>query len=216
MPVPPSRPTDGEPSSSLLRASSDVDLASLTVAYHRLMRSESPPTRAPAAAAKASEGSTRHALWLGDGLVALTGNDEEIFRGAGDAVHLRDRPAGLRLVDTRAWSARTLDDRVDWVVSGGGLLFGTRYSWDSSVQKISGIGVVAYDLQGTRRFQLDRPRLGFVALVYRGRAYVGDSAQAHSPLTVVELPAGRIVARRRAKVPRLLIEQASSYIWNGF
>jgi hypothetical protein len=59
----------------------------LTVAYHEPRPSASALSRLldwldPAAYAKGASGLTRMALWLGDGLLAVTGTDEESFTDA--------------------------------------------------------------------------------------------------------------------------------------
>ena len=66
----------------------------------------------PPAEAKGIVGPQRQALWLGDGLLALTGVDDQTSIDAKGNWHYRFDPAGLTLIDTRSWTARTIDDRV--------------------------------------------------------------------------------------------------------
>jgi hypothetical protein len=82
-----------------------IDLDSLAVAYH------SPSTRT---LAKNVTGPSRQAAWLGNGMLAVSGVD---YMGSEDGV-----PVGLRLVDTRDWSFRTVDPSVGSFELGDGAL----------------------------------------------------------------------------------------------
>lgn len=87
----------------------DVDLRTLHVAYHALA-----PARRLQARAKNVRGPYRRATWLGDGVVAVTGDDA---RGG------RFEPAGVYVVDTRSWQRRMLAPEAWWfAVSGRSLV----------------------------------------------------------------------------------------------
>jgi hypothetical protein len=60
----------------------------------------------PAAGAKGSNGPIRDAVWVGDGLLAVTGVETTASAG-GRIADVADR---LRLVDTDDWTYRLLDD----------------------------------------------------------------------------------------------------------
>jgi hypothetical protein len=93
-----------------------VDLRTLRVEWHRL------PHAFDAQAGLASKpqehlGTTnpsrdldRRALWLGDGKIAITGEDVWTSDGFD-----RTAPAGLKILDTRTWKVRLLDPRVSLV-----------------------------------------------------------------------------------------------------
>ena len=112
----------------------EVDLRSLQVREH-------PPLlggRAPGA----TTGATRDALWLGKGLLAVTGWDTRRSGGA--------TPAGLTLVDTLDWSAREIHRRATDAVVWHRTLYASSYP--HSGPGGSGIGLAAYSLAGEKKF----------------------------------------------------------------
>src|SRR5262249_20668750 len=80
-------------------------------------------------AAKPLPGPQRTAYWLGNGLLAVAGSDGFV-------------PTGLKLVDTRDWSARVVDKSSEAVTLAGGLLVGS--SWPN---------FAGYSLDGTQRYR---------------------------------------------------------------
>jgi hypothetical protein len=118
----------------------EVDLRTLAV--------RSAPIRLPTAAAKSDAGFDRSALWLGGGLLAVTGSD---MRAKGRLE--RTTPAGLTLVDTRDWSARTIDPEATSVAYLGGTLLATAWLWDSRAGRATGIGLRAYGRDGSLRYR---------------------------------------------------------------
>jgi hypothetical protein len=127
------------------------------VRYHTLSESISLLGRLhdwlePKAEAKADEGPTRRALWLGHGLLAVTGFDSHAGVDPRGGQAEWETPAGLKLIDTRAWSVRTLDPRVTNAVLASGTLLAFGILWDSRAQKLSGSGLTGYDPDGRRRF----------------------------------------------------------------
>jgi hypothetical protein len=121
----------------------EVELRTLQVRSHVL----SPGGRSPAGVAAG----TRDALWLGNGLLAVTGLDTNL--AAGD-VKSRGRtwttPAGLTLIDTRRWSVRTIDDRATDADRVGDTLVASSFVWSGG--RTSGSGITAYSVAGRRRF----------------------------------------------------------------
>jgi hypothetical protein len=180
----------------------EVDLVTLAVTYHELTRSTSLLARIrdwlePAAYAKGGSGRTRSARWLGGGLIAVTGADED---------HERVLPAGLDLVDTRDWSVRTIDDGTTDVRVAGDLLLAT-----------GSLGLTAYGFDGDRRFELFGGREAWIEQVYDGRAYVAGGVRPDgrpAPLRVVDLATGRPADERTGRLPWLLLDAASSW-WDG-
>jgi hypothetical protein len=183
----------------------EVDLDSLATLY----RAVTP--RTIAAPAKASEGSTRHALYV-RGVLAVFGRDEEAPLIDG-TLHVRGRPAGLEVIDTRSWLVRSIDRDATWTTYGNGLLFATRHTWDSTEQRTTGIGVAAYELDGRRRFRLFPRSVVSVEAVHRGRVYVRRDGD-HS-LRIMRAADGRILGSRALPLPRVLVDRASSYWRNG-
>jgi hypothetical protein len=194
----------------------EVDLSTLSVEYHALDEPSSLLGRfwnwfEPEAHGKASEGPSRYARWLGDGLVAVTGKDEYAYRDQAGSLQLREEPAGLKLVDTRSWTVRTLDEDADYVRVAGNLLLATRFSWDSATQTLTGMGVAGYTIDGEKRFHLFEQKLLFGLVMYGTRAYarVGEYNALVVPpqvYQVVDLSSGRFLGTRRVPLPRLLNE----------
>lgn len=118
----------------------EVDLETMQVAYHRLAEPVSLLGRLrewlePRAFAKgASEGPVRTVHWLGDGLLAISGWDA---RGTEKPI-----AAGLKLVDTRAWSVRTLDEAAGQITIAGRILLAHGFRFAA--------GLTAYDREGRR------------------------------------------------------------------
>jgi hypothetical protein len=131
-------------------------------------------------------GPTRTAYWLGDGRIAVAGSDVS---------GRRVRPAGLSVLDTRDWSVRAVDGQATDVRVTRDLLLAGRAD-----------GVVAYGLDGERRFRL--PGAPWVEQVYGGRAYVWNAR--FDALHVVDLATGRAAGRSLRTLPNLLLHTASS------
>jgi hypothetical protein len=190
-----------------------VNLGSFAVSYHRWEESRPTVVRlagwlTPAAEAKGMSGPALTAGWLGDDLLAIAGSDENAVH-EGDKLRISRHPLGLRIVDTRDWSAQLLDAGADAFTVADGVLLATGSSWTSEPQAQSGMGVAAYGSDRTRRFQLLAGRAAWVGFVYRGRAYV--SVADESPLRVVDLASGRIVGTRRAEAPWPLLGESASF-----
>jgi hypothetical protein len=187
----------------------EVDLATLALTYRTR------GGRGLSARLKAGEGWSRRALWLGDGLLAVSGKDDEVFGRAEGGLNMRDRPAGVFLIDTRSWNVRMVDPEGDSFVRADRLLCVTRIGWDSSTRKVTAMGVAAYDLEGGKRFHVVPHSVAELDLVYRGRAYVGLNGQKFRYL-VVDVASGRVVGTRTSRLPRLLLEQASPFWGDGY
>jgi hypothetical protein len=179
----------------------EVDLNSLAVAYRTPAQ-----RRSLLAQAKASAGPSRYAKWLGNGLVAVAGADEHAYRDEEGYLQLRDEGAGLKIVDTRKWTVRTVDPEARFFAPAGRQLLACAWLWDSAARRMSGIGLAAYTLDGRKRFHLFGKKPVGVRLVYRGRAYVGIGDDPE--LRIVDLARGRVVGTRRDPLPWLLIAQA--------
>lgn len=146
----------------------EVDLDTLEVRSH--------PLEHGARAADAVAGPTRDAIWLGRGRLAVTGSDSR-------------SPAGLTLIDTRDWRARTIDRRTtDAVLVSGTLLASTFLD-----QRRSGSGLTGYSPDGTRRFH----RFGNDPIL--GAQGIGRKALVGGPrgLALVDARTGRPLRRYR-------------------
>jgi hypothetical protein len=179
----------------------EVDLSTLAVTYHPLSQHVSFFSRLrewlePPAEAKTSDGPERDALWLGGGLIAVSGFE-------GNAAQELETPAGLVLIDTRDWSLRTLDTRVSHMAAAGGTLLGYASTWDAAVRRDVGVGLEGFDLGGALRFHL----FGHKAFsqfseiqVLGGSAYVSWGRNTR----VVDLSSGA-VRTLRVPLPQLLV-----------
>jgi hypothetical protein len=202
-----------------------VDLRSLEIEYRTPTEPRSLLARVldwlePAAHAKASDGTSRSALWLGAGLIAVTGSDDHTFHNAEGALSMRTVPAGLSLIDTRSWTIRRIDEAVSHVRQVGSLLLATGYSWDATTQREGGIGLAGYAPDGNKRFQLFPGKNLTRLTVHGGRAYVGFQGTVRvgathirlddgSAFKTVDLATGQIVGTRTAPIPMLLVDAAS-------
>jgi hypothetical protein len=171
----------------------EVDLASGAVDYHPL-------------GASASKGNIgvwwRHAVWAGDGRIAVTGDHWPPVRGrrAPDG----PIPFGIRMVDTGTWTIETLDPRPDsmHVADETVLASGTR--WFDAGQRSESTGLLAFDDAGRRAYTRFRGRR--VALLGSrgslGYVWVRGTRTAH----VIDIRDGRTLntIRTGRRVPFLL------------
>jgi hypothetical protein len=118
-----------------------VDTRTLAVTTHNLA------TRATSSAAKAIDGPQRHARYVGDGLIAVTGLT---FRQS--AGQLGATAAGVELVDMRTWTSRMVDPGASaFATSPDGLVaFGG--SWTRTTHAY--VGARGYGLDGAHRWTL--------------------------------------------------------------
>jgi hypothetical protein len=177
----------------------EIDLNTLAVSYHEPSAPVSAVGRLgawlqPAAEAKLMRGPSRHARWLGDGLVALTGRDHDL--GLDDAGQPYDRstPAGLSIIDVRSWTIREVDPGATWTQPAADLLLATGET----------MGFAAYDSDLRKRFHLFRGSPAWVHAAYGGRAYLRVSDQ--PSVTIVDLQTGATLGERFGQLPQLLVD----------
>ncbi len=192
----------------------EVDLRRLTVRYHELAEPISWLGRLhewlePKAEAKAMQGPERRAAWLGDGHLAVTGVDYQAMVDSNGQEQELDQPAGLKLIDTRDWSVRTLDHTTSSVTYTGGVLFAFGTSWDSRTSKMSGSGLTAYDPDGRELYhRYGRQPIGGVAAVPRGVLVGGNQGSSvfrHED--VLEPRSGRVIGHARVDVELITSDQ---------
>lgn len=162
-----------------------VDLDTLRVTAHERIE------RSPSSAAKSIEGPQRYATWIGDGLVAVSGYDWSLdSRGRVIA-----RPAGLRLLDTKTWTTRTLEPGASAFSSTAGVLLAYGGGW--SAGRGTYVGIRAYSLDGTLRWSLFDGADAY-APIRGGLAYVQRHVGTTVPqqLDVVDPATGTILASR--------------------
>jgi hypothetical protein len=181
----------------------EVDLGSLAVAYHEPARPISLFSRLrnwlePKAEAKAPLlGSYRRALWLGNGRLAVTGEDGRPGRD-GVVTHA----AGLSLIDTGTWKVETVQrDATSVTMAGGTLLAST-----AGFPELQAIGLRGYDLDGDERFHLFGTRAVSVLARLDERVFVDDGAGTRA----VDARTGRLGPLVRV-VPELLVGSMQRY-----
>jgi hypothetical protein len=176
----------------------EVDLASGAVAYHPL----------GASAAKGTEEAWyRDAEWTVGGQLAITGDHmpRPLRNGRPAAGPV---PYGLRLVDPRDWSIRTLSRRTNVLNSAGTHLLANGTTWNAGWRKSQSTGLVAFDLSGRPAF--DRFARKDVAVLGDHGPYAYVWVRPDRMLHVLELRTGRTLNRiptRPARLPTLLMDR---------
>ena len=150
------------------------------------------------AEAKLGEWETVRAVWLGGGLLAVSG-------GTGSTMDLDGTAAGVSIVDTRTWSACLLDaGQTNVAVSDSVLL-----AWGgANFGELGGTGLVGYNLRdGSRWHRFDRQYLD--VQVYGPYGYAINSWNGWRVRTV-DLATGEVLHRRRGRPPTVLPTGASA------
>jgi hypothetical protein len=187
-------------------AVAEVDLDTLAVADHELQEHVSARGRrlaalGPTARAKEVSRAFRQALWVGGGQIAFTGSDTT-FEGR----RISSRPVGLKLIDTRTWTVRTVNDQVSNAVLAGGVL----------LTKGGREGLAAYDARGVKRYELFGGRNVAVMEAYGGKAYLYVYVRSKPVPKVIDVRTGRALAGsaphslagRQPPLNLLLVERA--------
>jgi len=141
----------------------------------------------PAASAKGPlEGPARSAAWVSAHRVVVAGWN---YRPTGERTMVSEA-AGVRLIDTRNWSVRTLAQGASsTLVAGDTLLaFGGTHG-----QGLRGIGLQAFGPDGRERFHLFEDRFVAVVTAVGRYAYVSEQSQAQTRIQVVDITSGRVI-----------------------
>jgi hypothetical protein len=191
-------------------AVADVDLLRRTVSSHSLAQ------RSLAAETKAIAGQALDAQWLGGGLLAVAGTSYSATIGKSGETQSA-RPLGLRVVDVRTWTERTVDAGADGFAIGNGALlaYGVRSELGSTTRSVlSGMGIAAYGTDGSARFHV-LPSVPVAWVQVRGSFAYGWVADASNPsrhLVVLDVAAGTVVRELGLAHPtRLLIAENSLF-----
>ncbi len=148
-----------------------VDLRTLAVATHDLVERRTQRVQ------KSMEGPQRYARWAGDGLIAVSGSSWSV--GPGNRVSAQ--ALGVRLVDTRTWTTRTLDPGASSFSLAPGVVLAYGGSWSGT--KSTYTGVHAYGLDGALRWSLYEGQDAYVPV--RGPlAYVQRHVGSNRPLQI--------------------------------
>jgi hypothetical protein len=161
----------------------EVDLASGAVGYHSL-------------GASASKGNAdiwwRHAVWAGNGRVAVTGDHWPPVRGR--RLSNGPVPFGVRMIDTASWTIATLDPRPDSMHVAGDTVLASGTRWFDGGRRSESTGLLAFDDAGRRAFTRfrglpvallgSRGRLGYVWVRRTRTAHVIDMADGRTLNTI--------------------------------
>jgi hypothetical protein len=175
------------------RLVAEVDLHSWEVSYHeltehrtawgRLRELVDPPAHAKGEPVQVR---ARMAELLPNGAIAVTGEDRPATRPS----HLsKPTPFGLRLIDPRTWTVRTVDAEAQDLTLAGGTVLARR--WSQGGDGLRGIGLRAYDTAGELRWA----RFEGADTIVRGaagrRAYVEVDEGGRRRIHVLDLDSGR-------------------------
>jgi hypothetical protein len=185
----------------------EIDLSTLAVSYHDVSTPISLLGRVgawlePRAEAKVPlAGPIRRARWLGNGYLAVWGREVHIT-GAGRDVTVRDIAAGVKLIDTRTWTVRTIDPRASSLSVTRDTLLTYGAHFDSRTRKLSGVGLTGYGVTGSAEYHL----LGSAAL-YGVHALGARFAVQDSPrfYTIRDARSGRVLHRSTGALPEPLL-----------
>lgn len=176
----------------------DIDLGMMAATYHRPQPRRSLLAKLhdwlePRAEAKTQvPGSSRRALWLGDGRLAIWGSDS--VRTGPDQVETT--PIGLSIADTRDWTIETVDTRAEQVALAG----------ESLLMTAPGAGLATYSTDGQRRYQLFGDESVAVEATFGERVFVFPHGGGR--IRVVDARSGRVLGTRQG-VPSVLHEDFS-------
>jgi hypothetical protein len=185
----------------------EVDLASGEVRYHDVHTPVSLLGRLqnwlePSAEAKTAEGPERQAVWVGDHLVAVSGQDtHQLAKGAEQTT-----PAGLALIDVRRWTKRILDTHASQFSFSAGTLLAYGATGNDATQETKGMGLTGYGLDGHERFHLFENEPIYFLETAGPYAYVWRDGQ--SPVAVDSRSgkvSGELGRYRRSDLPALVV-----------
>lgn len=176
----------------------EVALDTLQVSYHELSQPISLLGRLhdwlePPAQAKIVEGPYREARWLGEERIAVTGMDHRGLKdGKWDA-----SAVGLRVIDTRNWSVRTVAEDVTGIVRVNELLLAFGGNWPEGS---TGTGLLAYGPEAEERFHAlgSRP-VGWVETAWP-YGYVARADGQGQRRDVIDLRSGSILGTATGSV----------------
>jgi hypothetical protein len=186
-----------------------IDLLSLKVSNHSLAPRSLVPTKALA-------GQALDARSLGDGLVAVAGTSYSATIGKSSETQSAT-PLGLRIIDVRTWTQRTIDPGADGFAVGGTALlaYGVRSEFGTATKSVvAGMGVAAYGTDGSARFHLlPGAPVSFVqakgAFAY---GWLVDPATPSWHVVVLDVAGGTVVRELRLAHPtRLLIADSAAF-----
>ena len=189
------------------RLVADVDLRTWRLAYHEVSEERSARQRIsellepPAHAKEPFESAIRTAHVLPNGVIAVTGEDQDATRAAHEPKTI---PYGVRLIDPANWTSRTVDRDAQDVTVAGGTLLARRWSCDDCINGLPPIGLRVYDTAGQLRFTRFEDARTIVHGAAGQYAYVGVTQGRTSRIHVIDLSSGDTVQELPQQQLRLL------------
>jgi hypothetical protein len=172
-----------------------IDLRTRALSYHRLgsaRRLQKGPV----------DGSSRSVQWARPGVLLVTGSDLRPRAGS-DTERIEIHAATPQLVDTRDWSARSLDSTATYASVGANAIALMGSSWNDKLQRNVGCGVVFYGLDGVKRAHLFGTKDTYGFAVGR-RAFIARNGYSYS---IVSTTSGRVVRTVLRLLPTPLLPQ---------
>jgi hypothetical protein len=185
----------------------EVDLDSLQVTYRGLRQPVSLLRRlahwlVPPAEAKLNAGTWRAACWLGDGRMAVWGGESRVL---GDD-SAEQRPSGLKLIDTRTWTVRTLHPAATDASWQGGRLLAFGSTWDHETEREAGVGLTLYTPGDLRPRDLLSGQAVMEAHLNGDLVYAAvDTGDEEYASRVLSLRSGRVLSSSERPLPWLLL-----------
>jgi hypothetical protein len=183
----------------------EVDLRTLAVSYHDVRPAKSFLGRVldwfvPDAAAKGPiAGPVRQVVLIADGKLAIAGVDVDVVaRQFG--IDVTTTPYGLKIVDTRTWTARTLDDRATGLATAPNELLAFAGSFDEQYGPTGGIGLVGFTSSGVKLFHEFGDAPIFWVKTVRSTAYLAPQGR----IVGVDVASGKVVRTLRGALPEII------------
>ena len=171
-----------------------IDLRTRALSYHRLgpaRRLQKGPV----------EGSSRSVQWARDGVLLVTGQD--LRPRTSDTERIEIHAIAPQLVDTRDWSAQSLDSTATYASVGANAIALMGSSWNDKLQRNVGCGVVLYGLDGVKRAHLFGTNNTYGFIVGR-RAFIARTGYSYA---VVSTTTGRVVRTVLRLLPTPLLPE---------
>jgi hypothetical protein len=175
-----------------------IDLGLLEISYKQLTEPRSLASRLlswlePAAQAKFLSGYSRHATFLDDDALAVTGST---YDGASAT------PTGLQLVDATTGAVRTLEPRASGHRFTRGILLAYGATRDPATSVAAGMGLAAFSRSGERLWSALGGEAVWGVEAAGGYAYVvTPEGQFPSGVRVIDLGTGDVVRTVRGAMP---------------
>jgi hypothetical protein len=189
----------------------EIDLAGLRVTYRHLRPPGSLLRRlahwlVSPAEAKLAAGTWRGACWLGGGTLAVWGTDARVTGDTPAELESDTRASGLKLVDTRTWTVRTLGPEGTGVRWQAGRLLAFGSTWGAGAQHERGTGLTVYGPGGRPPRHLLGDLAVFDAYLHGELVDASvDNGGEQPGSMVLSLREGRVLRSSRDWLPSLLL-----------